>query len=197
MSRPLLCCLLWPSIALCLCAVCSVPTIDGSAEVKIKPGTQPGDKLRMRGYGVKMDVVGQRGRRGDQYVTVVVRIPRSLTADQRRLLEEYRSAGKGGGNRRSAGSSTGSRAGGSAGSSGSTSTGSSGSGGSGGSSTGGSGSSGSSSSSSPGSSESTDSKGQAEGSSKESKDSSNADEGGSKGEKEQKKKRRPFSGWFS
>ncbi|KAL4446217.1 hypothetical protein ABPG77_003024 [Micractinium sp. CCAP 211/92] len=56
----------------CLGTSVDVPTIDGSAEVKIKPGTQPGDKLRMRGYGVKMDVVGQRGRRGDQYVTVVL-----------------------------------------------------------------------------------------------------------------------------
>ena len=60
----------------------------------MKPGTQPGDKLRMRGYGVHMDVVGQRGRRGDQYVRVALTVPRSLTAQQRRLLEEFRSGGK-------------------------------------------------------------------------------------------------------
>lgn len=166
-----------------------MPTIDGTAEVKIKPGTQPGDKLRMRGYGVKMDVVGQRGRRGDQYVTVAVRIPRSLTAEQRRLLEEYRSAGKGGASRKSSGTSSGSTHS-SAGSSDSKHAGASTSSSGGDSST--------SSSSDPGSSESKDSKGQADGSGGESKASSGTEEGGRKeGEKEQKKKRRPFSGWFS
>ena len=85
-------------------ACCSVPTIDGTAEVTIKPGTQPGDKLRMRGYGVRMDAADRPGRRGDQYVRVVVKVPRSLTAEQRRLLEEYRAAGKGG-SRRSSGRS--------------------------------------------------------------------------------------------
>ena len=67
-----------------------VPTIDGRAEVKIKAGTQPGDTLRMRGYGVPMDLVGQRGRRGDQYVKVHVTVPKSLSQRQRELLEEFR-----------------------------------------------------------------------------------------------------------
>ncbi len=73
-----------------------MPTTDGTAEVKIKPGTQPNDKLRMRGYGVRMDAVGHRGRRGDQYVRILVRMPRSLTAEQRRLLEDFRSVSRGG-----------------------------------------------------------------------------------------------------
>ncbi len=82
--------------------LCRVPTIDGRAEVKVKPGTQPGDKLRMRGYGVPMEVMGQRSRRGDQYVIIRVRVPRSLTTDQRRLLEDfkagrYHSSSSGGG----------------------------------------------------------------------------------------------------
>jgi DnaJ-class molecular chaperone len=67
-----------------------VPTIDGRAEVKVKAGTQPGDKLRMRGYGVPMDLAGQRGRRGDQYVVVRVTVPKHLTPRQRELLEEFR-----------------------------------------------------------------------------------------------------------
>ena len=67
-----------------------VPTVDGRAEVKVKPGTQPGDKLRMRGYGVPMDLVGQRGRRGDQYVVVKVTVPKYVTARQKELLEEFR-----------------------------------------------------------------------------------------------------------
>lgn len=71
-----------------------VPTVDGRAEVKVKPGTQPGDKLRMRGYGIPMDLVGQRGRRGDQYVIVKVSVPKILTARQKELLEELRSGKK-------------------------------------------------------------------------------------------------------
>lgn len=71
-----------------------VPTVDGRAEVRIKPGTQPGDKLRMRGYGVPMDLMGVRGRKGDQYVIVRVTVPRTLTQRQRDLLEAFRSGGE-------------------------------------------------------------------------------------------------------
>lgn len=71
-----------------------ISTIDGKAEVKVKPGTQPGDKLRMRGYGVPMDLVGQRGRRGDQYVVVQVTVPRQLSERQKELLEEFRGGPK-------------------------------------------------------------------------------------------------------
>jgi len=31
---------------------CRVPTLDGEADIRVRPGTQPGDRLRMRGYGV-------------------------------------------------------------------------------------------------------------------------------------------------
>lgn len=67
-----------------------VPTVDGRAEVKVKPGTQPGDKLRMRGYGIPMDLMGMRGMRGDQYVVVKVTVPKTLTPRQKELLEEFR-----------------------------------------------------------------------------------------------------------
>ncbi len=97
------------------CASRRVPTIDGHTEVMVKPGTQPGHKLRMRGYGVPMEVMGQKFRRGDQYVIIKVRIPRSLTADQRLLLEDFK-AGKyygGGSSSSSGGSGGGSSSGGS------------------------------------------------------------------------------------
>ncbi len=67
-----------------------MPTIDGVAEVKVKPGTQPNDKLRMRGYGVRMDARGRPGSRGDQYVQVKVEVPKKLTERQRQLLEEFK-----------------------------------------------------------------------------------------------------------
>lgn len=70
-----------------------VQTIKGLAEVKIKPGTQSGDKLRMRGYGVPMDLMGQKGRHGDQFVVVKVVTPRNLDERQRKLLEAFKYGG--------------------------------------------------------------------------------------------------------
>jgi molecular chaperone DnaJ len=50
-----------------------VPTIEGRAQLKIPPGTQSGQKLRMRERGVEN---AQRpGQRGDQIVTVEVVVP--------------------------------------------------------------------------------------------------------------------------
>jgi molecular chaperone DnaJ len=66
-------------------ATVEVPTIDGSADLEIKPGTAPGTVYRMRGKGVP----GLRGqRRGDQLVHIEVEVPRKLSANARRLVEE-------------------------------------------------------------------------------------------------------------
>jgi len=62
-----------------------VPTVDGPAKLKIPMGIQPGKVLRMRGKGVPH----LRGNgRGDQLVVVNVEIPKSLTAEQRKLFEQ-------------------------------------------------------------------------------------------------------------
>jgi DnaJ-class molecular chaperone len=53
-----------------------VPTLDGDAEVTVRPGTQPGDRLRMRGYGIPH--VHAPARKGDQYVQLHVRLPREV-----------------------------------------------------------------------------------------------------------------------
>ena len=45
-----------------------VPTIDGRAQLKIPPGTQNGQKLRMRERGVES--ASHPGQRGDQIVTI-------------------------------------------------------------------------------------------------------------------------------
>lgn len=53
-------------------------------KIKIKPGTQPGTKLRLRGKGrQKAD-----GTQGDLILTLSVVIPTSLSTEQRRLLEQ-------------------------------------------------------------------------------------------------------------
>ncbi len=63
----------------------TVDTLDGELELDLDPGTQPGDVRVLRGRG--MPVLAGSGR-GDQRVLVHVHVPRRLTADQRRLLEE-------------------------------------------------------------------------------------------------------------
>jgi molecular chaperone DnaJ len=62
-----------------------VPTLDGDQEVDVPAGTQPGTVVTLRGRG--MPTLG-RGRHGDQRIVLNVVVPRNLSADQRRLLEE-------------------------------------------------------------------------------------------------------------
>ncbi len=64
----------------------SVPTLEGEAELEFEPGTQPGEVRVLRGRG--MPVLQGFGR-GDQRVLVSVGIPHQLTAEQRRVLEEF------------------------------------------------------------------------------------------------------------
>ena len=63
-----------------------VPTLDGPVPVEIKPGTQPGEELRLGGRGMPPL---QRGRTGDLRVIVNVTVPRRLTREQRDMLERF------------------------------------------------------------------------------------------------------------
>jgi molecular chaperone DnaJ len=63
-----------------------VPTIDGRAQLKIPPGTQSGQKLRLRERGVEN---AQRpGARGDQIVTVEVQVPHLQDERSREIMRE-------------------------------------------------------------------------------------------------------------
>ncbi len=62
-----------------------VPTLEGDVPLTIPAGTQTGTSFRLRGKGVPFL---QQGGRGDQIVTVHVRTPTSLTAQQKKLLKE-------------------------------------------------------------------------------------------------------------
>jgi molecular chaperone DnaJ len=65
-----------------------VRTVDGKKVVlKIPPGTQPGMRFRIKGYGIE-----KQGRRGDQYVQVTVTIPKDLDERSRELFEEFAEA---------------------------------------------------------------------------------------------------------
>ena len=63
-----------------------VPTIDGKANMRIAPGTQSGQTLRLRGKGIH---VGKSGTRGDQYVTVKIVVPKTMSEEMKRLMQEY------------------------------------------------------------------------------------------------------------
>jgi molecular chaperone DnaJ len=64
-----------------------VPTVDNKTTMlKIPAGTQSNRSFRLKGMGVP---VVHSSARGDQHVIVKVVTPTSLTADQKRLLEEF------------------------------------------------------------------------------------------------------------
>ena len=68
----------------------STETIDGVESLRIPAGTQPNQVFRLRGKGVPF--IDGSGR-GDHYVHVTVRIPTSLTDDQRALFQQLAALG--------------------------------------------------------------------------------------------------------
>ena len=63
-----------------------VPTIDGRAQLKIPPGTQSGQKLRMRERGVES--AQHPGQRGDQIVTVELVVPALQDERSKEIMRE-------------------------------------------------------------------------------------------------------------
>ncbi len=61
----------------------SVPTLDGAVSIRIPPGTQTGQRLRVRGRGL-----GKAGARGDLFVVTRVQVPASISDRERALWEE-------------------------------------------------------------------------------------------------------------
>ena len=67
-----------------------VPSIDGDLTWQLAPGTTPERKLRLPGHGLVMPK--KIGKRGDLYVTIHVRVPRTLTEQQYHAMEQLREA---------------------------------------------------------------------------------------------------------
>ena len=63
-----------------------VPTLDGKVKLNIPEGTQTGTTFRLKGKGVPFL---RNGGRGDQFVTVNVAVPRSMTSTQKNALRRY------------------------------------------------------------------------------------------------------------
>lgn len=65
-----------------------VPTLNGSAKLKIPPGTQSGKSFHLKGKGIPR--IGTH-HRGDEIVSVYIDVPKKLTPRQKELLEEFAS----------------------------------------------------------------------------------------------------------
>ncbi|MDR2665194.1 MAG: molecular chaperone DnaJ [Oscillospiraceae bacterium] len=63
-----------------------VPTLDGKVKYAVPEGTQTGSVFRLRGKGIP-NLRG--GSRGDQFVTVRVETPVSLTPEQKEILRQF------------------------------------------------------------------------------------------------------------
>ncbi len=61
-----------------------VKTLTRTVSLKLKPGTQPGTLMRLKGQGLSVG-----GKQGDCYVRIDVELPTTLTEKQRRMLEEW------------------------------------------------------------------------------------------------------------
>lgn len=66
-------------------SVVEIPTLDGHAKIKITPGTQGGQILRLQGKGMPEL---HSSRRGDLIVNVNVWTPKSLSKEEKEILEK-------------------------------------------------------------------------------------------------------------
>jgi curved DNA-binding protein len=61
-----------------------VPTLEGSARLKLPAGTQPGQRFRLRGHGLPTAA----GTRGDLFVVPQIQIPTKLTDREREIWQQ-------------------------------------------------------------------------------------------------------------
>ncbi|MEK7557451.1 MAG: molecular chaperone DnaJ [Patescibacteria group bacterium] len=78
--------------------VVSMRTLKGEEELRIPPGTQPGSEFRLKGLGFPLLGGGSPAEAapyaGDHVVTVNVEVPKRLSREQRKLLEEFKNTKK-------------------------------------------------------------------------------------------------------
>lgn len=76
-----------PLTGVCLGTSVEVETLQETKRIKVKPGTQNGSKIRLKGFGVP----GRTGKQaGDLYAVIEVEVPKRLSDDQKKLLEKLR-----------------------------------------------------------------------------------------------------------
>ena len=62
-----------------------VPTLDGTAKIKIPAGVQDGKSIRLQGKGIPH--LNSQGR-GDEQVIIRIAVPQNLTDQQKKLFQE-------------------------------------------------------------------------------------------------------------
>ncbi|QLH03983.1 molecular chaperone DnaJ [Nitrosopumilus oxyclinae] len=65
----------------------TVPTLEGTEKIKVDAGSQPNTIIKLKGKGVTH--INYRGK-GDQFVRIVVNVPKKLNKHQKNLLDEFR-----------------------------------------------------------------------------------------------------------
>jgi len=85
-GNDLICEISIPFTEAALGAAVEIPTFEGTENLRIPEGTQPGQTFRIKGKGVK-DLYG-RGK-GDLFVKVQVKTPRNLNRDQKKHLRQF------------------------------------------------------------------------------------------------------------
>ncbi len=76
-----------PYSGICLGTSIEVPTLDAPKRVKVPAGMQPGQKIRLRGYGV---AASGKSPAGDLYAIIEVIVPNNLTPEQKKQLEQLK-----------------------------------------------------------------------------------------------------------
>lgn len=64
----------------------TVPTIDGNVKYTVPAGTQPGTRFRLKGKGVPRI---NSTTRGNQFVNIIVEVPKNLNREQRDALKAF------------------------------------------------------------------------------------------------------------
>ncbi|MCO6511783.1 MAG: molecular chaperone DnaJ [Aridibacter famidurans] len=64
-----------------------VPTVEGKTKLRIPPGTQSGQKIRLRGKGIPS--VRNKEIRGDQFVEVRITLPNVISEETKELLRQF------------------------------------------------------------------------------------------------------------
>ena len=64
------------------------PVVDGEVTIKVPPGTQPNQVMRLKGNGAPR--LGQPDVRGDHYVTMKVTIPKDLSKEEEKLMQQLK-----------------------------------------------------------------------------------------------------------
>jgi len=80
-----------PFSAVCLGTSVELSGLDGkNFKIKVPAGIQPDAKLRVKGQGLPSGPIGERG---DLYVKLLAQVPKQLTEEQERLINELSKAG--------------------------------------------------------------------------------------------------------